>query len=266
MKAWIAWIFRDLFPPVALFGLVLIAWDVAVWWFAIPPFLLPRPMQILGTFHEEDSRLVWATLVTGQGALGGFGLSLAVGITLGLIFSQSRIIRQSCYPYAIFLQTVPIVAIAPLVVTWFGTGFFSVLLVSFIISLFPIITNATAGLMAVDPGLIDLFRINRATRWQTLFKLRFPNSIPHLVTGAKTSAGLAVVGAIVGEFFVGYGSGQAGLGNLILQTMNQMKTDLLFASVIASASLGVAIFGLVNALGGTLLKRWQQYDANDPLF
>jgi NitT/TauT family transport system permease protein len=173
-----------------------------------------------------------------------------------LVFSQSAWIRNSCYPYAIFLQTVPIVAIAPLVITWFDYGFHSVVIISFVLSLFPIIANATTGMVTVDPLLADLFRLHNATRWQLLVKLRLPNAVPHIVTGAKTSSGLAVVGAIVGEFFVGPGMDRYGLGSLIQQKLAQLKTAEAFAALFASTALSVAIFAAVSYTGSWVLGRW----------
>src|SRR5262249_18495250 len=144
-------------------------------------------------------------------ALLGFAMSLAAGTALALVFSQSRIVQRSIYPYAIFLQTVPIVAIAPVLILWFGYGLAGVVSVSFILSLFPIITNATAGLTMVDANLIELFEVNNASRGQMLFKLRLPNAVPNLVTGAKISCGLSVIGAIVGEIYAGFQGDNYGL-------------------------------------------------------
>jgi NitT/TauT family transport system permease protein len=179
-----------------------------------------------------------------------------VGTLIGLVFSQSPVIRSSGYPYAIFLQTVPIIAIAPLIVVWFGRGFASVVLVGFIISVFPIITNATAGLTAVDPDLLDFFRLHNASRWQLLWKLRLPNAVPHIITGAKTASGVAVIGAIVGEFFAGMPGQRFGLGYLIRQKSDMLKTDELFAAVVAATLLGVVIFTAVSVVGATILSRW----------
>jgi NitT/TauT family transport system permease protein len=141
------------------------------------------------------------------------------------------------------------VAIAPLIVTWLGSGFHSVVVIACVISLFPVITNVTTGLVTVPAGLHDLFRLHRASRLQILWKLQIPNAVPHLVTGAKISSGLAVVGAIVGEFFVGYGTTQHGLGFIILYSGPQLKTDQLFAATILSACLGVMMFMLTSLVG-----------------
>ena len=149
-------------------------------------------------------------------------------------------IRRSCYPYAIFLQTVPIVAIAPLIITWFDYGFHSVVLVARSSACFRSSPTRRPGCWRWIPLGLELFQLHNATRWQLLFKLRLPNAVPYLVAGAKTSSGLSVVGAIVGEFFVGPGMGRLGLGYLIRQKLELLKTAELFAAVIASAVLGVA--------------------------
>jgi NitT/TauT family transport system permease protein len=245
--------------PVAVLLLIGGVWQGCVTAFDLKPFLLPGPLKVLEAASSNASKIAAATGRTALAAVGGFLASLAAGTLIACGFSQSKLIRTSCYPYAIFLQTVPIVAIAPLIITWFGSGFRSVVIVAFIISLFPIITNATAGMLSIDPDLSDLFRLHRASRLQVWLKLRLPNSVPHILTGARTSSGLAVIGAIVGEFFAGYGSDDYGLGYLILQTSNQLRTAELFACVIASTLLGIAIFASMGMIHATILRRW--YDA-----
>jgi NitT/TauT family transport system permease protein len=256
MKTKASFFWQRVFPPAILFGFVVIVWQIVTLAYDIPRYLLPSPLLILQAAVDQHEQFLSATLLTGFEAVCGFGLSLLIGVGIAFAFSQSKIIRSSCYPYAIFLQTVPIIAIAPLIITWFGTGFQSVLLVAVIISLFPIITNATTGLISVDPELENLFRLYNASRWQRLWKLQLPNSVPYIIVGAKTSSGLAVIGSIVGEFFAGYQADQFGLGYLILQTSNQLKTPQLFAAVIASTLLGVIIFGTVSFVGSVILKRF----------
>jgi NitT/TauT family transport system permease protein len=244
-------------PPIVLFFVVLGAWQAIVQHWQIPPFLLPSPSDVGRAAHENFAKLASATGVTAAGALCGFGVSLVVGVCVAILFSQSAIIRRSFFPYAIFFQTVPIVAIAPLIVIWSGTGFRSVVLVAFIVSVFPIITNATAGLTSIDPDLLDLFRLHGASRWQTLRTLRLPGAVPSTVTGAKTSSGLAVIGAIVGEFFVGYDpSEHFGLGYLIQESTTQLKTDLVLCAVVLATVLGLIVFGTVSLTGSVILKRF----------
>ncbi|GAB4147296.1 MAG: ABC transporter permease [Planctomycetaceae bacterium] len=243
-------------PPLLVFAILVGIWQAVVVSFSIKRYLLPSPLVLLESIRENFDELKSATLMTAKGAGCGFLVTFVLGTGIGFLFSQSRFIRRGCYPYAIFLQTVPIVAIAPLIILWAGYGFQSVVIVSVIISLFPMVTNSTAGLLSVDPDLIDLFCMYGASRWQILLKLRFPNAVPHLVTGAKTSSGLAVIGAIVGEFFAGYGAAShTGLGQIVRVGSDQ-ATDKLFAAVLASTGLGILIFAIVNLVGGAILSRW----------
>ncbi|HEX3727207.1 MAG TPA: ABC transporter permease [Pirellulales bacterium] len=256
MKAARSWLFEVVLPPLAFFALVVALWQAATVVWDVPAYLVPSPQRVWQAAREHAAELVSATRMTAGGALCGFGLSLVCGTVLGLIFAQSRIIERSVYPYAIFLQTVPIVAIAPLVVIWFGTGLASVVVVSFILSLFPIVTNATAGLTSVDPQLIELFTIYNASRAAVLFKLRLPHAVPYLVTGAKISCGLSVIGAIVGEIFAGHNTDSYGLGYLITMTTGRLETAYAFAAVLASTVLSIAVFAAVTSAGATILARW----------
>jgi NitT/TauT family transport system permease protein len=244
-------------PPIVLFAVVVLVWQAVVRIWAVPAFLLPSPTDVVAAARENSAKLAWATGMTAAGAACGFVVSLILGVLIALVFSQSAIIRRSFFPYAILLQTVPIVAIAPLIVLWSGTGFRSVVLVAFIVSVFPIITNATAGLTAIDPDLVDLFRLHNASRWQTLFKLRLPSAVPSTVTGAKTSSGLAVIGTIVGEFFVGYDpADHYGLGYLIQESTTQLRVDVVLCAVALATLLGLLVFGAVNLVGALVLRRF----------
>ena len=250
------WLLSIALPPVVFFALVVALWQAATTLWDIPAYLVPGPRRVLESAGEHAAELRQAVPLTGAAAMSGFAMSLVAGTLLGLVFSQSKIIQRSIYPYALFLQTVPIVAIAPLVILWFGYGFRGVVAVSFILSLFPIITSATAGLTTVDPNLIELFEIHNATRSQMLFKLRLPGAVPHLVTGAKISCGLAVIGAIVGEIYAGFQGESYGLGTLITRANGNLDTSYVFAGVICSTLLSVAIFATVSLLGATILARW----------
>jgi NitT/TauT family transport system permease protein len=251
---------RRRLPPLLVLAGGLACWEGAVPALRVPAWLLPAPHQVMQAAVGHAPALLAATAWTAAAAAGGFLLSMSLGLLIALLFSQSETLRRGCYPYAIFLQTVPIVAIAPLIVIWFGTGMGSIVLVSFIISLFPVITNGTAGLLRVDPALLDLFRLYRATRLQVLLRLRLPHAVPFLVAAARISSGLSVIGAIVGEFFAGYGAGRQGLGYLITLTSGQLKTEYLFACVLASAGLGLVIFWSVGVAGNTVLRKWQEQE------
>lgn len=247
-----------LFPPLASLVVLLLAWQVGVAVFEVPAFLVPSPAAVAATAWTSRAELLSAMGTTLAGALAGFAASLLVGTSGAILFAQARWIRASLYPWAIFLQTVPIVAIAPLIVLWTGPGYPGIVLVSFLLSVFPILSNGVEGLTRIDPALLELFRLSRAARWQELLFLRLPHSVPFLVAGARVSAGLTVIGAIVGEFFAGYGVQHPGLGYLVQMTAAQMKTELLFASVGASTLLGLAVFLLVGTVSTLLLARLQE--------
>ena len=169
----------SILPPLLLLVMVLSIWQTAVVIWDIPTYLLPAPSQVWAAGFQRSSQMLMATGITGAGALCGFAASILLGALTALVFSQSQVVRSSCYPYAIFLQTVPIVAIAPLIVTWLGTGFRSVVVISCIISMFPVITNVTVGLITIEPGLHDLFRLHRASRVESWRNCKFP--MPFLI-------------------------------------------------------------------------------------
>jgi NitT/TauT family transport system permease protein len=247
---------KQIIWPIVFLLVVLTVWESAVRVFKINPILMPGPIEIATYGWANLAKLALAFWITGKAAITGLALSTVLGIVIGAIFSQSKIIRISCYPYAVFLQTVPIVAMAPLIITWFDYGFRSVVIVATVISIFPIITNTTIGLLQVEQDLVDLMRLYRASRWQILTKLRFPSAVTSIMTGIKTSSGLAVVGAIVGEYFAGFQAGQYGLGYYIFTFHSQLKTALLFASVLTSTALGLFLFVSLSLMERYLLSRW----------
>ncbi len=244
-------------PPVFAALIFVALWALVVEWFDVKSYLAPSPIEVLNVLVAERRSLLDACRLTGAAALGGLSLSILIGTLIAALFSQSLMLRYSLYPYAIFLQTVPIVAIAPLLVMWFGYGMGGVIAVAFILSLFPIIANVTEGMTAIPRSLDELFQLYDASRWQRFVKLQFPHAVTYLVTGIKTSSGLSVIGAIVGEFFVGYGGSEFGLGYRIRLSAERYEADQLFAAVFLSTLLGVAIFSAVSLFAQTALGRWR---------
>ena len=176
-----------------------------------------------------------------------------------MVFAQWRSLRQLAYPYTILLQTVPIVAIAPIIISWVGAGIFAVTVVTFIICLAPIIANTTQGLISVDENLIHLFIMHKATPAQVLFKLRLPNAMPNLFTGIRISAGISVIGGLTGELFAGSTRvGEGGLGYAIIYANNQMETGYMFALVLAATVLGFGFFFIVMFLEWLALHNWHE--------
>jgi NitT/TauT family transport system permease protein len=225
----------------------------------LPPYILPGPKLVLEALRDRYPSLLNSLMITTEEAAGGLAASIVVGIATAMVFAQWRWLRQTLYPYTILLQTVPIVAIAPLIINWAGAGIFSVTIVTFIICLAPIIANTTQGLISVDENLIHLFIMHKASPAQILFKLRLPHATPNLFTGIRISAGISVIGGITGELFAGSTRvGEGGLGYAILYANNQMETSYLFALVFAATVLGFGFFFVVMFFEWLFLHNWHE--------
>ena len=217
----------------------------------IPLFLFPAPSQVFRVLFDERTAFGDAFLQTALASTLGLGLSLILGLSCALVMSQFQWVRKMFYPYAVFFQTVPIIAIAPLLVIWFGYGLPTVVASSFIVSLFPMIANSVLGLLSTDVLLLQLFKALGSNSFQELVQLRIPFAIPQILSGFKISAGLAVIGAIVGEFISG-----SGLGGVVDTARNQQRIDKVFAAVLLASFLGILFFGLISFLSLILLKHW----------
>jgi NitT/TauT family transport system permease protein len=237
--------------------LVVLLWEGVVDGFHVPDYLVPAPHEIALLIPKRIGDLSASFLVTGGEALGGFILSVAAGLLLGMIFSLSSIVRRCFYPYIVLLQTIPIIAISPLILLWLGNGSLSILFISFIISLPAVVANATLGLISIDPNLLDLFRMGNASTGTTLVKLRLPSALPYLFVGMKIAAGASVVGALVGETFAGSSAvGRGGLGYSSVYALSQLDTPYLFALVLSSSLMGLAFFFVVVATERAALRHW----------
>ena len=247
--------FKEILAPLIFMILFIIGWDLSIRIFDINKFTLPSPSAVLESLSKNFNELFSAGLNSFLIAGAGFILSLILGILVGLIMSQSRIIERSLYPYAIFLQCVPIVALAPLIILWFGYGVPAMIIISFIISLFPIITSTVNGLTSIKKDYLDLMKLYNASSKQILFKVRFPSAVPYIITGAKVSAGLSVVGAIIGEYFAGLSGRSRGLAYLIRSTEQNADFPYMFATIIAAAVLGLVIFSSTSIISNIIIKK-----------
>jgi len=243
-------------PPLVAAILGLLLWEGLVGVFKPAAWLLPPPTAIAAAAHAEFGTLIGACITTGLSAVSGFVISAVIGVIVAVLLSTSELVERAFHPYAILLQTVPIVAIAPLLVLWFGVGPRAVTASAFIVSVFPVITNALAGIRSVDPNLRDLFRLYGASRLAVLWKLELPHATYSIATGLRVASGLAVIGAIVGEFVAGFAEGRPGLGIVVMTSYRQLRTDLLFAAVGCSALLGITLFGAVGVGAWLALRRW----------
>lgn len=257
---------KRLLPPTLAFLAVAVVWELAVHGLELKPWLLPAPTAVVRTMVEQAPRLAMACFRSACGALGGLFASVVVGSLAALAFAAMAGLRRALYPWAVVLQTVPVVAIAPLIVIWAGTGLRSVIIVATIVSLFPIVTAGTNGLLRVRREELELFAVHGARPLDVLLRLRLPHALPDFLVGTRVAAGLAVVGTVVGELMVGYGAGTASLGTIVLTSSSQLDTALLFAAIILATVLGVVIVAIVGNLANRVLLARGEADAVlDPL-
>jgi NitT/TauT family transport system permease protein len=244
---------------LAVFAALLMLWQIVLWTFHVPPYMLPAPWAVGKAVGARFPSLLNSLMITAEESAAGLAASIAVGVLVALLFAQSRWIRKMFYPYTLLLQTVPIIAIAPLILMWVGAGQPAVTLIALIISLAPIIANTTQGLISVDENLVHLFLMHNASRRQLLFKLRLPHAVPSLFVGIRIASGIAVIGAITGELYAGSSRvGVGGLGYSILYASSQLQTDYLFALVFAATILGFSFFFVVMFLEWHFLHRWHE--------
>lgn len=243
--------------PVAILLAVLGVWEVAVHLFEIPGYILPAPSKIVMTLFSEHAQLLKHTLVTLEEMLLGFALAVSIGIPLAVLMFEFPVLEKAFYPYVIGSQTVPVFAIAPLLVLWFGFGIASKVAMAALIVFFAIVLNTLDGLKSTDPDTANLFRILRATRWQILWKVRLPSALPFIFSGAKIGISISTIGAVIGEWV----GAKAGLGYLMLYANGRLQVSLVFAAIFCLTLLGLSLFGLM-----TLLERyampWRQHQYN----
>ncbi|MCD2441342.1 ABC transporter permease [Agromyces sp. SYSU K20354] len=230
-------------PALVLAGLF------GVWWLVtalglVPAYLIPSPAAVWDVFVAEWPQLLQHTMVTLQETVVGFVLAAILGVVTAVIMVYSPTAEKSIYPLILFAQVIPKIAIAPILVVWFGFGMAPKIILAVLIAFFPVVVSAVAGLRSVDPELLELSSTMGASRWKTFRKIRFPTSLPHLMSGLKVAVTLAVTGAVVGEFV---GADQ-GLGFVLLLASGNLNAPLLFAVLILMSIIGIVLFLLVELL------------------
>ena len=227
-----------------------------------PPALLPSPGEVAQALWTGRAGLLEATWGTAQAPAAGVAIAGVRGGVGAVLFQRSRWLEAALYPYAILVQTVPIVAIAPLLVIWLGYGLPPAIASAAIVAFFPVLTSANLGLRAASPEQLELFRLYGASWGQTLWHLRLPGALPYLLGGLRSAAGLSVIGAIVGEF-VGSNGIPPALGFVVLRSARSADTALTFAAVLGAAGLALAFFGLVRLLERQVIGRWHGDGGSD---
>jgi len=243
-------------PPLVVLCVVVLLSELYVRWRNTPIYLVPRPSQVLSTLHAEHDYLLSALWVTTKAALLGFAASALLGVAIAIVLASSVWVRRAFSPYTVFFQTVPIIAIAPMLAIWLSPGLPAVAACAFIVSVFPVIANTLAGLVSTEPALLDLFRLYGAGRAAAMFKLRLPSALPNVFTGLQVAGGLAVIGTVVAEFLVGELGVEQGLGVVIVSASHNGHSDRVFAAVLLASALGLALFGAVNLFGRKVLANW----------
>jgi len=222
-------------------------WEAAVHLYAIPHYILPAPSAIAITMVEKRSSLAGHALVTLQEMLLGFGLAAGSGMVLAILMFELPVLEKALYPYVIGSQTVPVFAIAPLLVVWFGYGIPSKVLMAAVIVFFPIVLNTLDGLKSTDADIVNLLQVMQASRWQLLWKVQLPSALPFILSGAKIGISISTIGAVIGEWV----GSKAGLGRLMLDANSQLQVSLVFAAIFCLSLMGLGLFGFM-----TLVERW----------
>jgi NitT/TauT family transport system permease protein len=249
-------------PPMAVAAVIVVIWLMLSYFLLeeTQRFLLPPPQEVLKVgFLEWDNLrqiLVQGLLPTTQVAMTGLAIAIVLGMLWAILMSQAAWIERSTYPYAVIIQTIPIIAIVPLIGFWFQYDFKSRVIACVMISIFPIITNTLFGLKSADANLQDLFTLHGASRMTRLMKLQFPAAIPAIFTGFRISAGLSVIGAIVGDFF--FRQGNPGIGRLIDIYRSQLAGERLITTIFFSSLLGIVVFWGFGYLGNRLVRSWHE--------
>jgi NitT/TauT family transport system permease protein len=231
--------------------LIIAVWVLACWLANIPTVVLPTPDKVLHSLMLRRELLLGESVITLKETLYGFLLALAIGLPLAVAVANSRAVNLMFYPLLIALQSVPKVALAPMILVWLGTGLESKLAIVWLVAFFPIIVDTAAGLRATPKELLELAASLNASPLQVFLKVQLPAALPFVVTGAKVAITLAVIGAVIGEFV---GSSE-GLGFLLLSATSQLDTPLAFAALFALSALGILVYALVG-LGERMMSAW----------
>ena len=241
----------DYLISLSAFIILLMAWEAVVRILRVPDFILPPPSAIAVSLYYglKSGLFIEHFFVTAFQTLTGFLLAAFFGIGLGALVAQFRIVERTVYPWLVALQTLPKIAIAPLIIIWAGYGIQSKIVIVALVALFPILVNTIVGLKSCDQGKLDLMRSLGATPWETFRLVRLPNALPFIFAGLNVAIVLAILGSIVGEFV----GSKAGLGNLILEANFQFNVAQMFAILVILGVFGVALSMIVRFIQGRLL-------------
>lgn len=244
--------------PAAVIVLSLVIWDRIVIWNEIPHYILPGPRLVAETLIADWPILAPALLVTLEITLLALLAAVLGGVGLAVLFTQSRLVEMSFYPYAVILQVTPVVSVAPLIFIYVDSKLVGLLICAWIVAFFPVLSNTSLGLNSADHNLRDLFRIYGATRWQRLRYLQLPAALPYFLGGLRIAGGLSLIGAVVAEYVAGTGGIGSGLAFRILEAGYRLNIPRMFAALFLIAMTGVAIYAALSFLSYMMLRKWHE--------
>ena len=250
-------VLRSLLPIVILVAAIL-AWEAYVQIEAVPHYILPAPSRILATLVQDWDTLSRSLLTTLEITFSALAVAVVGGVGLAVLFTLSKWIEISFFPFAVVLQVTPIIAIAPLILIYVDSISLALLICAWIVAFFPILANTTMGLNSADHNLRNLFELYGASRWQTLRYLRLPAAMPYFLGGLRIAGGLALIGAIVAEFAAGSAGRDSGLAYRILESAYRLNIPRMFAALILISVTGILIFLALSLLQHLLLRKWHE--------
>jgi NitT/TauT family transport system permease protein len=240
-------------------GIIIVAlWEAVVRINHIPVYILPGPLLIVETLFKDWGTLSVSLWITLQITFMALTVAVALGVLISVLFSQSKWIELSFFPYAVILQVTPIVAIAPLIIIYVQDIRIALLICAWIVAFFPILSNTTLGLNSADHNLINLFQLYGASRGQTLRYLRLPAAMPYFLAGLRISGGLSLIGAVVAEFVAGTGGRASGLAYRILESGYQLQIPRMFAALLLISITGIVIFLCLSFISHLCLRKWHE--------
>jgi NitT/TauT family transport system permease protein len=245
----------DVLAPLLSFVAALCLWQAAVMLTHVAPYVVPGPLAILMAFADDAAGLLRALLATLSVTFSALLLAVLLGVPMACAMAANRWARAAIEPWAVILQVTPVVAIAPLIIIWIGNPFAAMVVCATVVAFFPVFSNTAAGLAATPPELLDLFRLNGASRSQEIFLLRLPAALPYFLAGLRVSGGLALVGAVVAEFVTGAGGLASGLAFRILEAGYRLQTARMFAALALLSAAGLAINAVLAWVSRKILAR-----------
>jgi NitT/TauT family transport system permease protein len=245
-------------PPAAALVIGVVLWELITVIWSVPGYLMPSPLTMARTVRNDLPAMWTPTLVTLRESYLGFVIAGVAGVLCALVMARWRLFERGLFPYLVIVQTLPIVAIAPLFVVWLGAGPLTNTLVGAMIALFPVAASTLSGLKSTDRNLVQLYTMAGAPPRVQLLSLRLPAALPAILTGLRVAAGASVIGAIVGEFVAGVGGGQGGLGYVITESAVQLQTPQLFLAVLLASVVSLVLFTAVVIAERRLLRRWHE--------